>query len=405
MRILFAAYCVVNNENGDSLIGVYKRALRIGLEMVRRGHEVWMVCPGRERYHDDLSHEAESCIQFLDVPLDVLFCRSNKVKQGYYRMAFQKLRLDLVVVGEAPLAGNLLDSALCGLSLGIRLVVLDNAFSPWLSRISVLLHGSMFDGIVLTGPSYLQMHRPPKYYCGVPPYIEGSAAEAEALLDQSCFRPQRLITVLGYEKKAQGVATALLPTLVQHGCAAVFLTPDPQEARERVASLPQSVAKSILVLPPPSENLLFGLLQRSSLVIGKCGFMQISECLSLGTPFLGINYRGCFPLRLLPKRVRRFVHATDTIEIDRATVDAAVRLVQIPREEIRGNQNDKFGARAMVADFLEGLPAARRNRTGGFVHYHKYHTLHFITDISEQLYFGMKTAANSAAQLFRPTRQ
>jgi hypothetical protein len=133
--------------------------------------------------------------------------------------------------------------------------------------------------------------------------------------------------------------------------------------------------------------------------------MQVSECLALGTPFLGINYRGCFPLRLLPKRVRRFVHATNTIQINRATVDAAVRLIQIPRNEIRGIQDGKFGARAMVADFLEGLPATRRNRTAGFVHYRKYRIVHFLLDIAEQLYFGMNAAANSVAQLVRTGRR
>jgi hypothetical protein len=390
MRILFSAYCMVNNQNGDSLIGVYKRALRISLEMVRRGHEVWMVCPGRELYHDALSREAESSIHFLDIPMDVLFSRSRKVKQSYYRTALQNLQLDLVVIGESPFAGSLLDSAICALTLGIRLVMLDNAFSRWLSRMFVILHGPIFDGIVLSGPSYLQMRRPPQYYCGVPPYIEGSAAEAEALLDRSRFRPQRLITVLGYEKKAQEVTLALLPTLIQYGCAAVFLTLDPEEARHRLASLPPPVAANILILPPPSENLLFGLLQCSDLVIGKCGFMQVSECLALGTPFLGINYRGCFPLRILPKQVRRFVHATDTTQISQATVDAAVRLVQIPRDEIRGIREDKFGARAMVADFLEGLPATRRSKSAGFVHYQKYRTVHFLADIAEQLYFATK---------------
>jgi len=358
---------MINNENGDSLIGVYKRALRIGMEMARRGHDVWMFCPGREHYHDELTDQAESYIHYLDMPLKVLFCPSAEVKSRYFRMAIRRLRLDLVVVGEEPNDGTLRDTTLCAMNLGIRLVVLDNAYSPSMARMFVDSNAPTFDGIVLTGPSSLQLRKPPEYYCAAPPYIEGSSAEAQTLLDQSGLLPTRLITVLGYERKAQQLAIALLPKLVEHGCAAIFLVPDPQESRERVSALPREVAQQILVLPTPSENLLFGCLQLSNLVIGKCGFMQVSESLALGTPFLGITYRGCFSLKLLPKPVRRFVHAAERVRVDAATVDAAVRLIHISHDEIRRIHDGKFGARSIVADFLERLPPGRRNGTREYI--------------------------------------
>jgi hypothetical protein len=390
MRVMFAAYCMINNENGDSLIGVYKRALRTGMEMVRRGHEVWMFCPGRELYRDELARAAEASIHFLDIPLKALFCRSDAVKRRYYEMVFRRLRLDLVVVGEAPLDGTLLDTTICAMSLGIRLVVLDNAYSPWMARTFVRLNGRMFDGIVLTGPSSLHMRQPPEYYCAAPPYIEGSSAEAQALLQQSGLLPTRLVTVLGYEKKAEQLAVALFPKLMEHGCAAVFLSPDPQESCKRMAALPPHVAQRILVLPSPSENLLFGLLQLSSLVIGKCGFMQVSECLALGTPFLAITYRGCFSLKLLPSPVRRFVHATDAAQIVESNMEAAVRLIHTSRDEIRSIHDGSFGARSMVADFLERLPPGRRK--GTVTHILRRHRLvTLLTLSSARLFQSRKT--------------
>src|SRR5271170_6038095 len=105
VRVLFVAYCMIDNKNGDSLIGVYKRSLRIGMEMARRGHEVWMFCTGRQDYNDELTAQAKGRIRFLDFPHKLLFSRSEALKRRFYRMTFHRLKLDLMVVGEAPLAG------------------------------------------------------------------------------------------------------------------------------------------------------------------------------------------------------------------------------------------------------------------------------------------------------------
>jgi UDP-N-acetylglucosamine:LPS N-acetylglucosamine transferase len=363
MRVLFVAYCMVNNENGDSLIGVYKRSIRIGLEMVRRGHEVWMFCTGRERFHDELTKEAEAHFQFLDFPGLLMLSRSIEARRRYYRMAFRRLKPDLVVGGEAPLAGPILEATLCAVSLGIRVVALDNAYSPKTARHFVASHGPMLDGVVLTGPSSFHMKDPPAYYCPVPPYIEGSSVEAEALMDQLGLRQKRLITVLGYERKAEQLAAAILPKLAKLDCSAVFLTPKPRDSQERLNVLPAKVLKNIRVLPLPGENLLFGLLKISDLVIGKCGFMQVSECLALRTPFLGIHYRGCFPLSFLSSDMERFVYGTNRAKASKKTIEAAVRLLHTAPDELCKVHDGRFGARSAVADFLERLPPVPRPET------------------------------------------
>jgi hypothetical protein len=363
MRILFVAYCMMNNENGDSLIGVYKRALRLGLELDRRGHEVWIFCTGREGYRDELTHRAEERVRFLDFPLEVLFSPSLSFRRRYYRRAFRQLAPDLIVLGEVPLAGTLLESALCAVSLGIRIVVLDNAYGSDLARLFVDTHGPMLDGIVLTGPSSFHMRDAPSHYCAAPPYIEGSSTEAIHLLETLNLKRRRLITVLGYEKKAEQLAAGLMPRLHEHDCATLFLSPNPDESREHLSVLPEAVAADIRILPPPGENLLFGLLQRSNLVIGKIGFMQVSECLALGTPFLGIQYRGCFPLSILSEPVSRFVYGTSSVECDDTTLAAAIRLLHTSAEEMVGVHDGRFGGRVKAANFMERLPAAPRSET------------------------------------------
>jgi hypothetical protein len=400
VRILFSAYCMCNNAKGDSLIGVYKRALRIALEMARRGHEVWIFCPGREDYQDELTRQAEGRLHFLDFGLKVLLCPSKKIMRRYYRRAFRRLQLDMVVLGESPLAGTLLESTICALTLGIRLVVLDNSYASWVSQAFIILQGWLYDGIVLTGPNSLQIRKPPEYYCAAPPYLEGTPGEAEALLERAGFRQQRLVTVLGYERKAEQLALALLPRLLEYNCAVVFLTPNLEECRKHLALLPPEITARTVVLPPPGEGMLFGLLQRSNLVIGKCGYMQVSECLALRTPFLAINYRGCFPVWFLPAKARRFLHTTVVTNASTVTLEAAVRLLQTSPDEMRDLHDGKFGARALVADFLERLPAGRRKRMTAWA-VPRYRFTCFITSFAERIYGKMYDAASALERIPR----
>jgi len=354
---------MVNNENGDSLIGVYKRSIRIGLEMVDRGHEVWMLCTGREQFHDELTKQAEARFHFADFPSKVIFSRSLELRRRYSRMVFRRLHPDIVVVGEAPLSGPMLEYTLCAVSLGIRVVALDNAYSPNCCETFVAHHGPMLDGMILTGLSSFQMQDPPNHYCPVAPYIQGSSAEAETTLKKCGCDGKKLVTVLGYERKAEQLAAALLPALAKRGCAVVFLAPKPKETEERLNSLRANVLTNTHVLPLPSEELLFGLLKMSSLVIGKCGFMQVSECLALRTPFLGIQYRGCFPLTFLSREARRFVVGTYRTDAQRKTVRAAMRLLHTSREDLSRLHDGSFGSRSAVVDFLERLPPLPRAET------------------------------------------
>lgn len=363
MRVFFAAYSMVNDQNGASLPEVYRRSLRVALEMTSRGHEVWVFCPGRHDYQDDLTREAEACVHFLDFPLRLLLSPRAEVRRRCFRIALRKLQPDWVVLGEAPLHHTLLECMTSAVTLGIRVAVLDNACSRWSTWAFVAIHGSMFDCLVLNGPSSAQWPRPPRHVCAVPPYILGSSAEADNLLAQSGIRPSRWITVRAYGDNVQHFAASLLPRLSAHDCAAVFVTPALKECRELVSALVPDFSGKVIFLSAASDNLLFGLLQRSSLVIGACDFTQASEALALGAPFLGIEYDGCFRMRSFPRSIRRFLHTTDTVPCDAATAEAAVRLLLTPRDAVRRVHNGRFGAAALASDFLESTPASPKGTT------------------------------------------
>ena len=370
MRLLFAAYCFVSREKGNSLIGVYKRCLRVGLEMAQRGHEVWVFCPNRRQYSDALTEEAENRLHFLDLSSGLAATFSPQARRAWCRMMFRRLQVDMVVAGEVPLAGVMLEPVVWAASSGIRVVVLDNAYAPSLAQQFTEVQGPMFDGVVLTGPSSFQRKDPPPHYCGVPPYLEGDEQEAAAFLNRANPGGHPIITVLAYDSKAEQLAASLLPRLAHHSGLrkaprAIFLAPDPEGCRRRLEEqgcLPFTVG----VLPPPGDNLLFGLLQQSRLAIGKCGFMQITEGLAARTPFLGVHYRGCFPIALIPAAARRFVHAvyprgSPDEESEAATLEAAVRLLRTPKQRLRRIHDGTTGAVRRVADFLEELPPEPRS--------------------------------------------
>jgi hypothetical protein len=356
---------MINNENGDSLIGVYKRCLRIGLEMARRGHEVSMFCTGRDAYRDAAVSEAEAVMHFVDFPLNVLFCPCVEVRRRFYRKVFNRVAPSLVVIGEAPLAGTLLDSTLCAAGLGIPVVVLDNAYSPALAAAFIDSHGPMVDGVILTGATSFHVPDPPSFYCAAPPFISGCGKEADSLLDELGIGSRKLITILGYERKAEILAAALLAARPREDVLALFVVPNPLETHERMASLPHAVLERVRLIRPPEEAVLFSLLARSALAIGKCGFMQVSESLALGTPFIGLHYRGCFDVDMFDSCARNFVHKTTSIEPEPDTLEAFDRFLDLGSGQMHHIHHWGFAGLTQAANFIENLPQAPRSETNG----------------------------------------
>ncbi len=359
MKFLFVAYCI-SSSTGDSLIGVYKRTLRIGLELVRRGHQVAIACPGREAYRDDLVDKAQEAMTFVDLPLSVLFEEDVAKKRQAYRTAFADHGVDAVVVGEAPLAGGLLDATLAAVEARLPVVVLDNAYSPFLADSFIADHGPICDALLLTGPSSFHSPTPPPHVCQVAPFVTRQLGAAATILSPLDLGNAPLVTVLGYESKAELLAISLMTQLPEPLPHFVFLTRDAPATAERLAALdPTLAARAHLVAPPP-EVVLFDLLAASQLTIGKLGFMQVTESLALRTPFIGVYYRGCFAPEALPEVARGFVHATTACEADAGTLAIAKKFLSLEESELAPVHEQDFDAIQRAAGFLEALPLRTR---------------------------------------------
>lgn len=363
MRYLFVAYCF-GNSNGQALIGVYKRGLRIALELSERGHEIVFFCTGRENFNDSLTRRAEERMRFVDFPHDEPAFETAERNRRVFLSEMAALDLDFVVVGEAPLDGPLLESTLCAVELGIPVVVLDNAYRPRLAAEFCRVHGPALDGVILNGLSSLFMPNPPPRLLQVPPYIEPSVTEARQLLaGELGFTGNQLVTMLAYDYNVECLASSLLGKLHNPDLEVLFLSSDVAGCEERLSQLPAVLREKVRVIGPPPERVLFGLLQLSRLAVVKCAFNQVVECLSLGTPLIAYYYVGDFTLACLPPACRAFAHATTGIEADAETVAAARRFLDMDAEKIASVHNGELEAVAKAATFLEWLPPTPRQDT------------------------------------------
>lgn len=377
MRVLFVTYCF-GAWNGQALIGVYKRGLRVALQLAERGHRVSFFCTGRSAYEDDLTRAAEQRLTFVDLPFAVEAGEAAEGVRRTFLSGIAELAPDLVVVGEAPLAGAMLEGAMCAAELGIPLVILDNAYDPFLVERFCEVYGPGAEGIVLTGPSSFHTLRPRPYLCQVPAYVElpgdgdarlaaelGLAGGAGGRREDRWEGPdgRRLVTVLAYDEKVEKIGLSLLERLADLDLAALFVARNPERCQERLAALPAAVRRRARVIPVPADAVFFAALRLASLAVCKYGYMQVSECLTLQTPAICVYYEGPRWLAMLPEEAQALTWMTELAEADDGTVAAARRFLALAPDEVRRIHRGDFGAAATTAGFLERLPRSPRPET------------------------------------------
>ena len=363
MKFLFVAYCMGASQ-GQTQIGAYKRGLRLALELSNRGHEVSFFCTGRHNFHDSLTDLAEKKLAFVEFPFLPAKYKGAEYNRANFISHLQMLQPDMVVIGDAPLAGTLLETTLCAVELEVPTVCLDNAYGPIFADLFCRRHGAMFDGIILSGPSALHGKSSYPTLLQVPPLITPSREAAKVLISNHLgLNGKRLIVVLAYDQNVQRLGISLLERLASADVDVVFVSSTPEDVSAHLRHLPPPVASHGRAIAAPEDGLLFGLLQVAHCAVTKCAFMQVTESLSLHTPVIGYYYSGYFSMDHLPRVFRRFTHATTTSVADKATVMAALRFLDMDPEKLRLVHNGDEGGAAMAASFLEKLPRLPRQGT------------------------------------------
>jgi len=367
VKFLFVTYCM-GRDYGQMQIGVYKRGLRVGMELSARGHEVLFFCTGRHNYQDALTVRAEKHFQFLDIPFQPARYEGAQANRTSYLDWMAKERPDMVVIGEAPMAGTLLESTLAAVESGIPVVLLDNAYHPRFVDLFCQKHGSMFDGIILSGPSALQGTTGFRYLTQVPPYIEASEIEAKSLLADLGLGDHPLMIFLAYDPKVAHLGLSLVNKLSDLELDGLFITADHAYMDEQLNTFPGALKENLRVIPPPGDEILFGLLKIAHCAVVKCGFMQVTESLTLHTPVIGFYFPGDFSIDTFPKSMRSFGFMTDNPEADAETIKAARSFLQLDKDKMKAVHDGELGAAAKTAIFMETMsPTPRADTTSEVV--------------------------------------
>ncbi len=381
MKVVIVAYCF-GDPGQHALIGVYKRGLRVALELCNSGHEVVMFCAGHSSYQDELTVLAKERICFIDFPVDMSVEEHDDNNKKLLLNLINDLSPDMVVIGEAPLAGTLLEYTLCAVELEIPVVFVDNAYYSGFADYFCEIYGPMADGIILTGLSSFHLNSPPDYLCQVPPFIRASPEKARNILnDNFGLNISKLVTVLAYDDRVEMLAESLLLKLNDPSLHVLFISQNPKKCKSRIRKLSVVYKDRILVVAPPIDDILFGFLELSKLAVGKCAFMQISECFALQTPFIGFYYEGFFNIDSLPDECLEFVQATSNTDADNATVATAAKFLNINHAEMKKVHNGGIGALEESVLYLESFIHSGRKSTNGVCDNPDFTTKHVVNTV------------------------
>lgn len=210
---------------------------------------------------------------------------------------FGTIRPDVVVLGEGPGNGKMLELSHAALQAGIPQVCVENYYgpgqpqhykkeNPWLDR--WLLLGLPLDATYGRIAPYAEL---------VPPLLPVANGSGDTDIAD--------VTILGYDSTVARLGIELLHKLPPHTSARLIysdaLKKHLVEFREATRDL------ALNFVEPPSEQQLRRYLSTSRAVVCKSGFQQMVECLAAGTPAIAYDAPGGVPEILLAGQMRPYV--------------------------------------------------------------------------------------------------
>ncbi len=288
MKVLFVSYSAISGNQGEtSYIGVLKRCIRL-------------------IYHFDMSRFTVYLLNFGELPMDDPFVTQTLKMINVVNLPDQsnssleelltRLSPEIVILGEGPGSGKMLELSEHACKLGIPQICIENYYrkeqpvyfkkeSPWLDQWLLI-------GIPFTH----QFGRIADNAVIVPPLIPSPENVGSG--------NSGVITILGYD-----------PTVMSLGLKLASKLPGEIEIRliyaAKLKSMLPGVKKrypflNIRYITMPTEKELSRYISESSFVVGKSGFQQIVECIALGTPIITYEAPGGVPEILLIEEFRDY---------------------------------------------------------------------------------------------------
>jgi hypothetical protein len=287
-RLLFFTYYRVVPT---AQMGIFKRCLRL-IRHLLDDFEIHLVYYGPLPEEDALFSAIHPRIQVHDPAGDEL---------GEALVAiFAAVRPAAFIHGEAPLRGSMRLSHRIASSLGLWQICIDNYYGEFLTsvlsaewpRIDRWLLLGLTDGGTAGAGGRIEI---------VPPFVRFPAEHGRA--------PRDRVVVLGYDKRTLLTGVRLIGRLPATEKVDILIAP---LWRSFLAGLGLDLSRpGLRVLVLPGDEELYASLSRARLAVGKAGFQQVVECISLGTPILCQYCGGGIDASLLPAWLHLFVRFVD----------------------------------------------------------------------------------------------
>ncbi len=283
MKVLFVSYSVSTNKPGEtSFMGVMKRCIRLLHQWQHSGMDLYLLNFGELPKDDPL------VIQTLP-HITIGHLKDNEATT--LLQSLRQLAPDVIVLGEGPGNGKMLELSRFATRLNIPQICIENYYnqdqpaffkkeSPWLDQWLLL-------GIPLDN----QFGRISEHAVLVPPLIR----QADKVVENQ----KPVVTILGYDPNVVKLGFELMERLPRNKKVRLVysrkIKPLLIDIKFRYPDL------DIEYCTLPSEKQLSAYIAGSALVVCKSGFQQIVECLSLGTPVALYEAPGAVPEILLAK--------------------------------------------------------------------------------------------------------
>ena len=281
--VLFVTYA---QQEPFSLIGVLKRCFRLVAELP--GH--WRIHVhnfGHLPWRDPLIEQVRPRISYSEGPAATEAFASGALLRA--------VRPDVVVIGESPLEGRLLQAYRICAAARIPQICIENYYGE-VMRFHIALSYRYIRRWLLIGlrePGTLE--RPIPRAEVVAPLV--------ALPERPSFFRDSGVCILGYDEKTLRVGLSLAIRLPEGVPATVLIRP----GLEGIAAAARQRRKGLEIRPIPSDCDLFRLMAEARIVVCKNGFQQMTEAVGLGTPVIACPQTGGVPSELLPPHLASFI--------------------------------------------------------------------------------------------------
>jgi len=266
-------------------MGALKRCLRLMAAMTDK-YEIFSLNFGPFFEGDPLQLSLASRVTFLaETPASEL------------DRLFRTIAPDAVVLGECPLAGSMRKAYQAAIRCGIPQFAIDNYYGRCIARIIQTAFWKIRRWLML---GLAPQPDSAKWSWGrevVPPLLPALGETASGARDG--------IVVIGYDRATLEMALEILRAIGQGQKVDMFCS---GPSRQLLAGLDfTALGHELRYHWEPEETELYQAIARSRLVLGKAGFQQIVESLSLGTPVVFRMVPGGLRPFMLPRAMRPYV--------------------------------------------------------------------------------------------------